>query len=67
MSRLSRFLPKFLRGDKHQQADVGDKSVCRVILLDETEFKLPYKVRTEREQKFTEHFFKTPGAGQGSV
>lgn len=43
MSRLSRFLPRFLRGDKHQQSDLGDKTVCKIILLDETEFKLPYK------------------------
>ncbi|XP_053405416.1 uncharacterized protein LOC123522987 isoform X4 [Mercenaria mercenaria] len=43
MSRLSRFLPKFLRGDKSAGQKTGDKSQCKIIFLDETEYFIPYK------------------------
>lgn len=44
MSRLSRFLPKFLRGDKTAGQKTSDKSQCKIIFLDETEYYIPYKV-----------------------
>lgn len=46
--RLSRLLPRFLRGDKDKNAgftkDAGDKNCCRILFLDDTELKLPLKV-----------------------
>ncbi|XP_052794478.1 uncharacterized protein LOC128227728 isoform X3 [Mya arenaria] len=42
MSRLSRFLPKFLRGGKDGK-QTSDKSQCKIIFLDETEYFIPYK------------------------
>ncbi|XP_048259451.1 band 4.1-like protein 4 isoform X4 [Haliotis rufescens] len=45
--RLSRLLPRFLRGDKDKNAgftkDAGDKNCCRILFLDDTELKLPLK------------------------
>lgn len=43
MSRLSRFLPKFMRSGKENK-QTGDKSQCRIMFLDETEYFLPFKV-----------------------
>ncbi|XP_067665088.1 band 4.1-like protein 4 isoform X3 [Haliotis asinina] len=45
--RLSRLLPRFLRGDKDKNGgftkDAGDKNCCRILFLDDTELKLPLK------------------------
>ncbi|XP_052278984.1 putative uncharacterized protein DDB_G0277255 isoform X3 [Dreissena polymorpha] len=43
MSRLSRFLPKFLRGGNKDIKQTGDKSQCKIIFLDESEYFIPYK------------------------
>ncbi|WAR00868.1 E41LA-like protein [Mya arenaria] len=61
MSRLSRFLPKFLRGGKDGK-QTSDKSQCKIIFLDETEYFIPYKLNLLEKDYFGLRFID--GTGQ---